>query len=78
MTRLIYQGRADADPVFVGARVVTRHPDNTITFSITDRTFLDRIGYGPSAYVERQAYPIPQVRKADTYYWAEPIQVEVL
>lgn len=71
MRKLIYQGRSDDDPVFVEADVISSHPDRTVTFRITDLAFLGRIGYGPSAYVERQASPVPRVRASDRFYWAE-------
>jgi hypothetical protein len=39
---------------------------------VTDGTFLrDRLGFGPSAYVEKQAAPVGQVTKPDRFYWAE-------
>jgi hypothetical protein len=47
------------------------HPNGTATFHITDEAWLSRLGWGKTAYVEVQAWPMPadrQVRK-NTYAW---------
>ena len=74
MTKLYYIER-DLTPVEVGADVVTRHPNDSITFAITSPEWKTRIGWGPTSHVEVQAAPVGQVNLPDRYYWTKQIKV---
>lgn len=77
MIELLYIER-DGHPVNVAADVVTRHPNQTITFSITSPEWKARTGWKPESHVEVQAEPVGQVNREDRYYWVDRIQVEPL
>lgn len=74
MIELLYIER-DGNPVNVAADVVTRHPNQTITFSITSPEWKARTGWKPESHVEVQAEPVGQVNRVDRYYWLERIKV---
>ena len=52
-------------------RKVKKHPNLSMTFQVTDPDWLILLGWGPSAYVETQAYVLaPGVKTPrDTYWW---------
>lgn len=55
----------------IGCRKVKKHPNLSMTFQVTDPEWLINLGWGPSAYVEIQAYYLtPGVKiPRDTYWW---------
>lgn len=66
--KLVYLDR-EGLPTMVPAEVVTKHPNETITFSVTSVEWKTRTGWKPDSHVEVQAYPLGQINKPDNYYW---------
>jgi hypothetical protein len=75
MIELMYIER-DGNPVNVAADIVTRHPNQTITFAITSPEWKARIGWSPTSHVEVQAEPVGQVNREDRYYWVDRIKIK--
>lgn len=73
---LIYIER-DGNPVTVAADVVTRHPNQTITFCITSPEWKTRIGWNATSHVEVQAEPTGQANRPDRYYWVDPLNDDI-
>lgn len=55
----------------IGCQLIRQHPNLSKTFRITDPEWLVKLGWGPTAYVEIQAYVLaPGVKTPrDTYWW---------
>lgn len=54
----------------VGASITKEHPNDSVTFRITDPAFLEKTGWKPTSFVEVQAAPaqLGQVPR-DKYVW---------
>lgn len=71
MNHVLWYGWGGGDDQKVEAKVSFKHPNDTITFQITDVSFLERTGWKPTSFVEVQASPkvgdgpVPR----DKYVW---------
>lgn len=70
---LVYLGKGC--PVFIQAEIVSRHPNDTITFHVTDPVWLEQAGWKPDSHLEVQAAPVGQINRPDQYYWTEFAEV---